>query len=458
MTVYTDYKQLLESRFINNKNSMMYYIKGIPDNKEDYLNTLVRLKDNQNIYIETNDLKINQELELQIASELKNSFKIKDLTQKQFIINKALKIINKDKDQEFLNELNNIITDYERHYVKNYSFDILINVLSRLCSLEKQYSNIKDKSTLLFFGQITKVKLYYTRLLNLLKMNIIIISTKQNDISCPLGQLEEYCNIIEYNNQEIINYPDKEIISEIKTNAYIAEEQVNEIYGTQNNIIKDLITIPIKTTFDDIFNIWNKPIKERDGYRIANNTKYIPQLVCKINGINKSEEFDNQIKDLFKVNEENLIIISSKFDSSNERYDLLSVLSPFKNSNNESFLDLNVLKESSKKIISKKMNELQSTIKISDKFSNSIRLFQMIDKEDYNPKLLIFNYKNKKYRNVVKLFYKLGFDIIEINSMGYSGIEEFLPDVSVYDLSNYSEDYEIKNYKKQSLFSKLFRL
>ena len=33
MTVYTDYKQLLESRFINNKNSLMYYIRGITDNK-----------------------------------------------------------------------------------------------------------------------------------------------------------------------------------------------------------------------------------------------------------------------------------------------------------------------------------------------------------------------------------------------------------------------------------------
>lgn len=452
MTVYTDYKQLLESRFINNKNSLMYYIKGIPDNKEEYLNTLVRLKDNQNIHIETSDLKINQELELQIANELKNSFRIKDLTQKQFIINKALKLINKDKDQEFINELNNIITDYERHNVKNYTFDILINVLSRLCSLEKQYSNIKDKSTLLFFGQITKAKLYYTRLLNLLKMNVIIVSTKQNDISCPLGQIEEYCNIIEYNNQEVINYPDKEIISEIKTNAYIAEEQVNEIYGAQNNIVKDIITIPIKTTFDDVFNIWNKPIKERDGYRIANNIKYIPQLVCKINGINKSEEFDNQIKSLFEANKENLIIISSDLNTNN---DWLSSFIGTKS--NEKFLDLNVLKKLSKDIISKKMNELQTTVKISDKFSNSIRLFQMIDKEDYNPKLLIFNYKNKKYINIIKLFYKLGFDIIEINSMGYSGIEEFLPDVSVYDLSNYSEDYEIKNYKKQSLFSKLFR-
>lgn len=456
MTVYTDYKQLLESRFINNKNSLMYYIKGIPDNKEEYLNTLVRLKDNQNIYIETSDLKINQELELQIANELKNSFRIKDLTQKQFIINKALKLINKDKDQEFLNELNKIITDYERHHVKNYSFDILINVLSRLCSLEKQYSNLRDKSTLLFFGQITKVKLYYVRLLNLLKMNIIIISTKQNDISCPLGQLEEYCNIIEYNNQETINYPDKEIISEIKTNAYIAEEQVNQIYGSQNNIVKDLITVPVKTTFDDIFNIWNKPIKERDGYRIANNIKYIPQLVCKINGINKSEDFDNQIKDLFKIDEENLITITSDIDNSNTN-SLLMMISG-RDSNNDKFLDLNILKESSKKIINKKMNELQSTVKISDKFSNSIRLFQMIDKEDYNPKLLIFNYKNKKYIDTIRLFYKLGFDIIEFNSMGYSGIEEFLSDVSVYDLNDYSENYEIKNYKKQGLFSKLFKL
>ena len=59
----------------------------------------------------------------------------------------------------------------------------------------------------------------------------------------------------------------------------------------------------IKTSYDDIFDLWITPVNERKGYKIKNGVKYIPNILCKINGVeNDREAFKEKFKKLITEN------------------------------------------------------------------------------------------------------------------------------------------------------------
>lgn len=443
MSVFDDFKEITKLSNLENKQGLAYYFEGIPDERNEYLNILFRLSHNCNINFIT-DFKINNDIMTKSILEVKEAFKIKDMSQEPFIINKFVNNVFTD-NKEFKDKFKQVVNEYKNYESARLTYDSLINFCGGLSYLFD--TNRQDKPTIVYYGNITKRKLYCLRLLNLLQYNVILINTFENSPKALIPIIEDYFQKIKFKNQEHdIDIPDKEIIEAIETNAYKAEQQVNLYYGTNNDKIEKLVNIPIKTSYDDLENLWLTPVNERKGYKIESGIKYIPNYVCKINGVEDDEE-----KFLDKINK---LIIG----------DTIVFNSAFGDNKQGNLNRLLILKKNIKNIITEKLNEINYNNKESLISNKLLGIVQLMDKENYNPKLIIFHNDEIPITNLdpYKFYQSLGFDILMISPVGYSGIEE-LDNCNLYELNKYDRNFKFKikratdDQKEESTLNKFFR-
>lgn len=443
MSLYNEISKIFEENSLKNKNGIAYYIEGIPvekDERNEYINILVR---NKSLF---KDIIIdNSEMTL-IISELKNMFKIKDMSQEPFIIKKCLeKIIPYDNVEKEFKEL---VSEYKFYESKTLSFDSLINFCGKLVYTINK--NRQDDSSIIYYGDITKGKVYYLRFMNKLGYNIIIINPKENSPKQIIPIIEDYFKPIKFKDK-ILNFkiPDEEIISTIETNAYKAEQQVNIFYEEDNKIVSDIVNVPIITSYEDLTNLWLTPINERKGYKIQNGTKYLPNFICKINGVESDEDqFRNKLQNL--ITDETIIF--NKIYETDKFYG--------KDVNNNLNEVNKILKENIKEILNNKLKKFDNNLKkiiLSDRL---IDIIQKIDKDNYNPKLFIFHNDkvpfNKMTLEVYKFYQSLGFDILMVSPSGYAGIEQ-LDNCNLYELDKYDSKFKFKKNKSTNIIREFFR-
>lgn len=443
MSLYNEVDNIFKENNLKNKNGIAYYFEGIPIDKverNEYINILVRNKNN------FSDIIIDNAEVAPLILELKEMFKIKDMSQEPFIIKKCLEKLYLDNVEKEFKEL---VSEYKFYESNTLSFDSLINFCGRLTySINK---NLQNDSSIIYYGDITKGKLYYLRFMNKLGYNTIIINTKENNPKQVIPILEDYFKPIKFKDK-ILNFqiPDKEIISVIETNAYKAEQQVNEYYESdENKEINKIVNVPIRTSYEDLINLWLTPINERKGYKLQNGIKYIPNFVCKINGIENDEElFKNKIQQLIT---NDTIVFNGLFET-DKFYGKSSVTNDLKDI-------MNILKKNVKEILKDKLKNFDKQLKdyvLSDKF---IDIIQRCDKENYNPKLFAFHNDKIPFTKfsleIYEFYQSFGFDIIMFSPSGYAGIEQ-LKECNLYELDKYNSKFKFKN-ERDSLFKRIFR-
>lgn len=439
MSLYKYFDKIFSSNDLKERNGISYYFEGVPDEKDEYTNHLVRAINNDKINFIYN-LEMDNSKVSPLVQEIKSLFKFKDLSQERFIVNKCLDKLS-EKSDEIKSSFNFVLQEYKKYESKTLTFDSLINFCCRMCYFIE--NNKQDKPTLIYYGNITKGKIYYLSFLNNLGFNTIIINTYENSPKSAIPLIENYFKPIRFKNKiSDFKIPDSEIITAIETNAYKAEEQVNRFYGEEKKEISKLINVPIKTSYDDLINVWLTPRNERNGYKIINGVKYLPSIIAKINGVEENEEeFRNKMKQLMT----NDTIIFKK------------VFELYSSNNNDCASGLLVLKENIKDILNDKLSQIDKNkykdILISDCL---LDIIQKIDKENYDPKLFVFyNDKIPIHTDIYKFYQLLGFDIVMISPSGYSGIEK-LDNCNLYELPKYNSKFKLFGSRRKNIIKRLF--
>ncbi len=301
-----------------------YQIIGVPDNETEYFNKLYFLDNSlrsssPNCY-ERYDLCVPQTHSQQSIQEIRNAFKFKDITQKDFVFTKAFissgcvshldgQYINYYRDI-FVNVCNKWYKESSAH--KSVTFDMIVNFgvkmsgwLNSLLSVITYDSNIIPK--VIFYGQEKEHEIYFMELLFNFGFDVLYINTKEISNMKTKSKLDSISKKIQYNNIcELPKFPVEEKIVSYETNALKAENEVNELYYDGQSVLKpwqlqkcSTRNIPLKTTYEELFNLWNVESNMRPQFKVQNNTVYIPNLCCKINGVtNDIKEFTRKINEL----------------------------------------------------------------------------------------------------------------------------------------------------------------
>ena len=104
---------------------------------------------------------------------------------------------------------------------------------------------------------------------------------------------------------ELPEFPKKEVICAYETNALKAQQEVEDIYYNSDSLkpwqLKDydIKSVPLKITYEELFNLWKVNSNMRPGFKIQNDTVYIPNLCCKISGVEENlTDFRKKIQNL----------------------------------------------------------------------------------------------------------------------------------------------------------------
>ena len=262
------------------RNNSRYFCKliGIPDNKTEYLNSIFlldnSLKKQDRVYFKfINTIPLTNTTE--IFTKIKEAFKFKDLTQKDFVSRKCFSYCSIDNIQ------NNVKKEMEISFVnicnhwykytqkkKSVTFDMLLNFgVKMACWVNTVIPNIANGLTheqdsiakILYYGDIKEHEYFFLMLMFSFGCDILYINTKEikYDYFQEFGQnvyRETFC--------ELPEFPKEEKVVSYETNALKAQNEVTDMYydtttlkpwQLQKNKVK---IVPLKTTYDELFNLW----------------------------------------------------------------------------------------------------------------------------------------------------------------------------------------------------------
>lgn len=269
-----------------------------------------------------------------------------------------------------------------------------------------------------------------------------------------------------------------------ETEAYKASMEIDRIlhYETDGNYRQwqfenyKVSTVPLKTTYDELFLLWKEEARFRQGFNVENETITISNIFAKISGTHKDIElYWKQLDELKKDDKSTIFITSVPFalTSKNVIFDK-SILKDKGVFDLEKIKSLNsypfgYLKTSSQNLILSKINELiesdnlfnfEITTELKFKILNTIlnleekylNLIQTFDYPFQVPKIVIFdNNKNlfsQENAIVLAFLHIVGFDIVTFTPTGYNNLEKYIND-SYFDTHKLEDiQYDLQLTKK----------
>lgn len=462
-----------------------YRYIGIKENADDYYNELFRLDKNlsmfQGLYLKfTDSIPIRSNPKL-VTSTL-NIWPHVDpfdasLTTKiaaLFMEHKVFPTINNTLNYSMTNSFSYILDLYckeEKNLnlskVKNFSLKLLSWIHEFVPTLVKNF-HFQDTSSdeisnpkIIYYGDIKKHEILFLIFLSKLGCDILYI----NSTCDRFLELTEYsetfskCFELPYK-ADLKEFPSEEKLTRQETIAASASRELsNSLYTDGDGFYRpwqfeEYKTQPatLKTTFHEFKLLWNEPSSLRTGFRIENNTVYMPNLFAKISGV--PSDLTLYWKDFFhlKSADNTFFIAEIPFTkvsySKTDLYSLAFVL------NKSGFVDseklvthscykFSHLKTSLQHIIIEKINYLMKTdmlkktvdkdfklkilMTILDADKNILQLIQQYDYPSKIPKLLIYDNNESIFSDedsIMLCFLNLfGFDISILTPTGYNNIE-----------------------------------
>ena len=495
-----------------------YQLIGVPENEKQYLNELYFL--DKRMENEGNYVRFDNQIPLvdisKIVKEVRESFTFKDLTQTDFVFKKCFDSIKEIPNTEVRNYFKRKFLDtckkwfQETNRTKKVTFDMVINFgVKMFCWTTSVYSNLFQKiedniPKVLYFGDIKDQEVYFLSFLFSTGCDILYVNTKNfdNRLLNSISKKKMYNKFL-----EIENFPNEEFIVPRETSGLKAQKEVDYMYFDDSNILKpyqlreyNYKVVPLNFSYEELQNLWNADGNIRPGFKVFEKTVYIPTICCKINGYEKGKEFEEKIKKL-SDNESCIIFDNCKIFSEEENERILDMqtysnVSLLKKCYSYSKLDQEKLKslpfyrykhlrkEVQESIINIIREEDVSEYTTTD-WENFIKivtvLFQMKDeivdllqKYDYGfqiPKIIVLHDGEEVLNNndiiLIKLLWKLGFDILFFSPIGYCDIEDIFSEengiLNIFQLEEMSQNFKMPFLKKritnkESFFERIFKL
>ncbi|MBU3146189.1 YceG family protein [Clostridium sp. CF012] len=395
--------------------------------------------------------------------------------------------------------------------VKNFSLKLLSWVHYFVPTLVKNF-HFQDTSSdeisnpkIIYYGDIKKHELLFLIFLSKLGCDVLYI----NSLCDRVSELTEYSDIfsecfeLPYKS-DLKEFPIEEKLIRQETIAVRASRELsNSLYTDGDGFYRpwqfeEYKTQPatLTTTFHEFKLLWNEDSSLRTGFRVENNTVYIPNLFAKISGV--PSDLTLYWKDFFHLKSSDNTLFISAIPFTNVTYSKTDLYSLAFVLNNSGFVDseklithscykFSYLKTSLQHIIIEKINYLMKTDMLKKAIDKDFKLrilmtilntdkkiLQLIQQYDYPskvPKLLIYDNNESIFSDedsIMLCFLNLfGLDISILTPTGYNNIEEKISE-KFYDthrleevnfnlsLPDFNDEKKYTKEKGKSFLSNIF--
>ncbi|KEH92904.1 YceG family protein [Clostridium novyi] len=484
-----------------------YRYIGILDNEDEYFNSLYRLDKHlegfNSLYIKfLNEIPIENNIDIinktyavwnklsKLEKESKNNISINLLIENLINFNAFLDlkepVINSSIIKSFYKILELYIADEKQinlSKIKNFTLKQLMWIYKYIPGLFKGFDYLKTSSSnvynpkILYYGDIKKHEAYFLIFLSLMGCDILYINSQNDTTFSMVDKNNTFSNVTTLPNLcDIREFPKEEVLTRHETVAFKASNEIeNVIYSEEDGLFKpwqfeNYKTSPLtlRATYDELKLLWNEEARIRSGFRIENETVYIPNLFAKISGVNSDLNlYWNDLKTLKNAKDTLFIYkIPHKHDDYSN-YDLYSLSYCFKNGvlDKESLLKhrlykFSYLKTPLQNVIMDKINLLlklpifkngvdeEFKLKILITILNIDKdILELIQKFDYPfniPKIVIYHNNEALLSDsdVILLAFlnMMCFDIVIFTPTGYNDIENNINE-------NFYDTYKLEDIK-----------
>lgn len=501
-----------------------YQIIGVPDNETEYYNNLYQLEYNLKqlnpVSYYRYDLTIENGNMTNLIETIRNSFKFKDITQKDFVFAKCFDSCGVTSEIS-----SNLVKNWRKAFCsisnkwydetskkKTITFDMLISFgvkmsswLSKISNMVCHCINNMEIPKTIFYGCEKEHEIYFMELLFNLGFDVLYINTKEIQNLICKNKIDSISKKIEYEKKsELPKFPTKERVVSYETNALKAQNEINELYYDGQTALKpwqlqkcSTRNIPLKITYDELFSLWNVESNMRPQFKVQNNVVYIPNLCCKISGVEDNiKEFAKKVNELGKVDnclifedrpllcmsqhvydyEKNLILQSNIRDmiDDNGQLDRTKMRNAecyhygFLNIHTQNrLLDIieSVIKSGLEQNRQNALIEILAVLMNIDK--NILNLLQNFDYAFKIPKIILYHSNSSTISNNTKIILKtlnrIGFDILAVTPTRYCDIDDMFDEdvLNIFQLGNSAMNLrspfkENKVQEKKSWFERIF--
>ncbi|MBZ9636444.1 YceG family protein [Clostridium sp. FP1] len=384
-----------------------------------------------------------------------------------------------------------LIINYMIHWIKIYSKELFQKF---------DYTTINPK--VVFYGQISRIEVFYLILLSTLGCDILYFNPKESGTFQEIDKYNAFSKEIVYNYKEEIKPFPTGTEDRIKTSAYNAKEELNKTLFTDDSgfyrpwqfVDYNLQAVTLNTTYEEIY-IWMKEKAYiREGWKVKELTVVVPNMFSKVCGTHEDIDiYWKEINDVLTQKHTKFYNELPIMDVVHLEYGKFNLIYP-----NNAFSEFNIeeminsswwkykeLRFGLQKNMAQKIKELcLSPVIINveqedlrdlqvDIFSVLINLdggvLELLQSYDYPeevPKIIVYNNEengNLSFEDCIMLTFmnSMGIDIIIYNPSGYNDIENFIypQKYDIHRLENVSFELPFKKYveKKKGFFEKFFR-
>lgn len=420
-----------------------------------------------------------------------------------FFRNQVLKPIDEKKDSMIHDKLVillNMFWSKEKNLSisKNFCIKILSWLDKYFLDIYSSWNITAINPKLLFYGAASRDEAYFMILLSLLGTDILYYNSSGDDKFNLITDINKYSTFLDYpNKQSIKPFPVSLNVQRQETIAYKASTEIHEILHNEDMgsyapwQFEDYNPVPctLKTTYDELFIVWNEEARFRTGFEVKNGLILIPNIFAKINGTNPDLSIFWNNLDLLRQNKKLTIFKPAIPFTIESNYPVdLSLLNkdgsfnPDKVRSSKAY-KLAYLRTAVQHLILDKINqlvlstdifkyEIQQNFKFKILYTilnidrEYLDLIQNFDFPLSIPKLVIFDSSEQLFSPediiIISFLYLLGFDIVILTPTGYNNIENDVNEkyYDIHKLSNFKFGLNPINAcnrnSKKGFFNKLF--
>lgn len=343
---------------------------------------------------------------------------------------------------------------------------------------------------LLFYGDIKSHEALYLIFLHFCGVDIIYINSFQDDVFEALDPDLKFSSVHTLDKVHIQEeFPTSEVMVLQQTTAYEASEEISRIvHNDQDGVYKPwqfesykTMPLTLKTTYDEVFILWNEHARIRTGFKVEKNTIYIPNMFVKISAT--QEDINEYWKIVSKATSSKLTEFYSSLPFTNIDFsnrELYSIDTAFDDHKTLSFEKLkkhslykysHLSSDIQSLIFDKLCMLLDTDILLANKDDDLrlkvvltalslnpelLKLIQNFDFPAHIPKLVVYDSDETTFSQgdsiTMAFLYTLGFDICVLTPTGYNNFEMFIDDkyYSVFKLPNKQFNLDLPDLKRYS--------
>lgn len=497
---YEDYLAVLNTeiphrREGDNWKTLNLEIAGVPDKEDTYpilVNSVIqKAKALGRKYVIFEDGIYNPKFEENQAFD--SSFNLKTIT--PFDILGPYPIFNKSSMQvevnnyieELIEKRQFIVENQKENYIK-----VLYIWLIRYLNMFYMDRRLDKVPLIVVWGTINQREQEFIGLLSLLPIDIVHFSPNTQDMYKELATQEIFKVKFGQTSDKFKTFPKNNTINKVETVAYRAERELDTLLYTDTeglyrpNQFKDVESVVLKTTYDEIGILWNQEAKYRPSFETLGNLVKLGTIFAKINGVpgNNKEEYLDKTRQL--ITGETLIYQKFPFNtgiidptmSDFIRQVVYKNKIDFEKIKASKYYNYGVYSQETQELIIRKTEQLlildwcngevQNLIYkvIEVVFTLPTDMVQLIHNYDFTtkiPKLIAFSGDTgicSLEDSIIIMFLKLiGFDILILAPTGYRLIEHYIKpilfnDITVgdYDFSLHDVDITSEIKQKKGIF------